>query len=480
MQNRKVIETKEAPSNKNVIWLKEGVMYRYGYKGWYPINHMTKEDKVKLDTYPSDYSTVAEDTYNKMPEATQESKGLLSAEDKEKIDTLQDNYAALENGKVSATQLPSYVDDVLEYESPDAFPEEGEAGKIYVALSNNLTYRWSGSACVEISQSLALGETSNTAYYGDKGKKVTEDLAAHVANTSNPHGVTKDQVGLGNVDNTADADKPVSNAVQTALDKKVDKVEGKSLVPDADILKLSHLSDQDTLNTAIADAKKAGTDAQTTAEGKFGYAAVARAASNASLYFYKDYSTAASNSSATLDTVAFPVVSVTQAGIMTASDKTKLDGIAENAQVNTLESVKVNGTALSVTDKAVNIPIAGSSTLGLIKNNSGSYTLISTNDKMGYPVTVNTDGTCKAEVNFATSNANWGLVLCRSNATTYTENGNKYLPLFCKEGNSAADNSFYAKMPLPTSNISALATDGTATLSDVVEKVNKIISWIYS
>ena len=74
------------------------------------------------------------------------------------------------DGKVPSAQLPSYVDDVLEYASLSAFPATGETGKIYVALDTNKTYRWSGSAYVEISPSLALGTTSSTAYYGDKGK----------------------------------------------------------------------------------------------------------------------------------------------------------------------------------------------------------------------------------------------------------------------------------------------------------------------
>ena len=73
------------------------------------------------------------------------------------------------SGKVPSSQLPSFVDDVLEYASKSAFPSTGESGKIYVDTSTNLTYRWSGSAYVEISQSLALGETSSTAYRGDYG-----------------------------------------------------------------------------------------------------------------------------------------------------------------------------------------------------------------------------------------------------------------------------------------------------------------------
>lgn len=94
---------------------------------------------------------------------------------------VQQNFANLsDNGKVPANQLPSYVDDVLEYGTFNTFPTTGEDGKIYVAQDTNLTYRWSGTRYVEISQSLALGETSSTAYPGDKGKQLSEDLNAEI------------------------------------------------------------------------------------------------------------------------------------------------------------------------------------------------------------------------------------------------------------------------------------------------------------
>lgn len=84
------------------------------------------------------------------------------------------------DGKVPSSQLPSYVDDVLEYESQSKFPTSGETGKIYVATDTNLTYRWSGTAYVEISASLALGETASTAYRGDHGKVAyTHSQSAH-------------------------------------------------------------------------------------------------------------------------------------------------------------------------------------------------------------------------------------------------------------------------------------------------------------
>ena len=73
-------------------------------------------------------------------------------------------------GKVPAAQLPSYVDDVLEFSTKAQFPQIGETGKIYVSKDTNLTYRWTGTQYLEISQSLALGETPSTAYSGDKGK----------------------------------------------------------------------------------------------------------------------------------------------------------------------------------------------------------------------------------------------------------------------------------------------------------------------
>jgi len=81
------------------------------------------------------------------------------------------------NGKVPSAQLPSYVDDVLEYASTSAFPQTGESGKIYIALDTNKTYRWGGSAYVEISESLALGETDSTAYAGNKGKQNADNIA---------------------------------------------------------------------------------------------------------------------------------------------------------------------------------------------------------------------------------------------------------------------------------------------------------------
>lgn len=92
-------------------------------------------------------------------------------------------------GKVPAAQLPSYVDDVVEgYLSSGKFYKEsahtteiaGESGKIYIDITSGKTYRWSGTAYVVVSETLALGETASTAYRGDRGKAAYDhSLAAH-------------------------------------------------------------------------------------------------------------------------------------------------------------------------------------------------------------------------------------------------------------------------------------------------------------
>ena len=98
--------------------------------------------------------------------------------------------ADLVNGQVPASQLPSYVDDILEYPNLLSFPSEGESGKLYVDLEYNLTYRWSGSIYVEVGKSIALGETDSTAYRGDRGKTAYD----HSQATGNAHGTTASQI----------------------------------------------------------------------------------------------------------------------------------------------------------------------------------------------------------------------------------------------------------------------------------------------
>ena len=80
---------------------------------------------------------------------------------------------------------------------------------------------------------VTVNEGDILALQGAVGGSASEgDLSAHTGNTSNPHSVTKTQVGLGNVDDTSDADKPVSTATQAALDLKASQVDMEAVEDD--------------------------------------------------------------------------------------------------------------------------------------------------------------------------------------------------------------------------------------------------------
>ena len=102
--------------------------------------------------------------------------------------------ADLIGGLIPASQLPSYVDDVLNFPDLASFPFVGEDGKIYIAEDVNKTYRWGGSSYVEIGGGgVALGETSSTAYRGDNGKIAYD----HTLSQGNPHNATTTDIDEG-------------------------------------------------------------------------------------------------------------------------------------------------------------------------------------------------------------------------------------------------------------------------------------------
>lgn len=148
---------------------------------------MSKEDKKKLDNHLIDTNnphqvTKAQVGLSNVDNTSDKNKPISDLTNQAlggKIDKSQlgkpNGVAQLDDtGKVPSSYLPSYVSDVLEYQEKISFPEIGESNKIYVALKTNLTYRWGGTDYVEISPSIGLGETSSTAYAGDKGAAVTE------------------------------------------------------------------------------------------------------------------------------------------------------------------------------------------------------------------------------------------------------------------------------------------------------------------
>lgn len=126
------------------------------------------------------------------------------------------------DGKVPSSQLPSFVDDVIEAANFAALPATGEAGKIYVTLDNNKTYRWGGSAYVEISASVALGETQGTAYEGSKGKDLKDAFDEHKADTD-IHITANERIAWN-----AKYDKPSTGIAKTDLADDVQASLGKA------------------------------------------------------------------------------------------------------------------------------------------------------------------------------------------------------------------------------------------------------------
>ena len=181
-----------------------------------------------------------------------------------------------ENGKVPSAQLPSYVDDVIEgYLSEGKFYKEsahttqitGESGKIYVDLTTKKTYRWSGTSYVVISETIALGETSSTAYRGDRGKTAYD----HSLKTSgNPHKVTKSDVGLGNVpnvttDNQTPSFTPATTLANITSKEKLSDMLGKIAKAIADFI--THKGDK---TSHITSAERTAWNAKSEFSGNYG------------------------------------------------------------------------------------------------------------------------------------------------------------------------------------------------------------------
>ena len=157
----------------------------------------------------TDFAHTHDDRYYTESEIDTKLSGKAASSHKHAAADITSVNASAITGRIAAANLPSYVDDVLEYAGTSKFPSTGEAGKIYTDTTTNKIYRWGGSSYVVISDTIALGETNSTAYRGDRGKTAYN----HSQITSgNPHKVTKSDVGLGSVDNTSDANKSVKYA----------------------------------------------------------------------------------------------------------------------------------------------------------------------------------------------------------------------------------------------------------------------------
>ena len=127
-----------------------------------------------------------------------ETNTLLSGKQSTSEKGAANGYASLDaGGKVPTAQLPSYVDDVLEYANFASLPVTGETGKIYVTIDTNKTYRWSGTAYVYITSGAVdsvdgqTGVVNLSSVYEPKNS----NIQTHISSMSNPHSTTAAQVG---------------------------------------------------------------------------------------------------------------------------------------------------------------------------------------------------------------------------------------------------------------------------------------------
>lgn len=110
--------------------------------------------------------------------------------------------------------LDSVVVAVKEYEFTNGLTESNDV--VSANLSNSAP-NMNGVASSGVSTDISRADHTHPI---DTSRASASDLTAHTTNISNPHSVTKTQIGLSNVDNTSDADKPISTATQNALDTK--------------------------------------------------------------------------------------------------------------------------------------------------------------------------------------------------------------------------------------------------------------------
>lgn len=227
-------------------------------------------------------------------------------------------------GKVPAAQLPSYVDDVLEFSTKAQFPQIGETGKIYVSKDTNLTYRWTGTQYLEISQSLALGETPSTAYPGDKGKanrdalnsmptKITSYLTPTTSTGElvkiNYKYAAKDGLNYGPLQDD-NIDIPSATTTNAGAMSAIDKGRLDDLYNEFGSIQ----NPGDKLDS-LPNNLVTGVDA------------TSRNATSVTINYKQSDLSAASNSYANPITKSqtIPSANQTQAGVMTASDKQNLD-----------------------------------------------------------------------------------------------------------------------------------------------------------
>lgn len=197
-----------------------------------------------------------------LPSATSSLAGVMTAADKVKLDTTLPNQISAETSRATARE--EELDNKIDTTKSDILGTASESGNTLGELEDRLEAEVSRATTKENQLQSSINSNKGTIdNYTVNGIKistnpvitganakvtgyskptstsaiaVTDSINAalgklekkaddHIANKSNPHGVTKAQVGLGNCDNTSDLNKPISTATQTALNSKVQTVE---------------------------------------------------------------------------------------------------------------------------------------------------------------------------------------------------------------------------------------------------------------
>ena len=316
------------------------------------------------------------------------------------------------SGKVTSAQLPSYVDDVVEgylsngklYKtkgSDGTYSSEitGEAGKIYVDLNTNKTYRWSGSAFVVISETLALGTTSSTAFRGDYGNtayqhatakgsafssglyNITTNAQGHVTaatavakaditglgipaqdTTYNP--ATTSDNGLMSKEDKAKLDGIATGANKTTVDSSLSTT---STNPVQNKIVTASINNLNTLvgDTAVSEQITNATDGCITGMTVSGKVIT---------YTKGDGSTGTITTQDTNTT--YDPATTSANGLMSKEDKTKLNGIATGAEVNqnAFSNIVVGSTTVVADNKT--------DTLTIVAGKNMTITADATNDKI--------------------------------------------------------------------------------------------------
>lgn len=315
-------------------------------------------------------------------------------------------------GKVPSAQLPSYVDDVIEgYYSSSKFYNTkgsdgtysgeivGETGKIYVDLNTNKTYRWSGSAYAVISETLALGTTSSTAFRGDYGNtayshatakgsafsaglyKITTNAQGHVTAAT---AVTKaDITGLGipAQDTTYSAATTSTAGLMSASDKtKLDGIAtgaNKTTVDSALSTTSTNPVQNKIVTTEVNSLKSLVGDTAVSSQistAVNGCITGLSVSGTTVTYTKKDGTTGTITTQDTNTT--YSVATTSANGLMSKDDKTKLNGVASGAEVNqnAFSNIVVGTTTVAADSKT--------DTVTFVAGNNVTITPDATNDKI--------------------------------------------------------------------------------------------------